>query len=714
MRQEDITIKEYLREKGIEFREHNGELITRCIFDDCDKDSRPGEAHLYFNIATGQYDCKKCGAQGNLITLAKHFGDELYDSMPTQEVEQKSTTKIDQTLIENYHSQLSDRIRVWLNARGLTNDTIAQNKIGYGEFYGKNWITIPISNQEGTPLFLKLRKDPDDTSNPDKFRFYPKGSKATLYGLENLKNNTDMIVICEGEFDRLILQANGIPAITSTGGAGTFKDEWVELFKDVQNIYLCFDTDEAGQKGMRKTASLLAERLPDSRIFEIHLPDRMTDGKDVTDYFVKYNGNVDEFMSFASQVAGPRNIDTSEFKPLNGADIASILGLTIKKDDENKIVAFLCCLSAYTENGQFNISFNAPSSTGKSYIPTEVARLFPIADVKEIGYCSSQAFYHDTGIYNAEKKGYEIDLSRKILIFLDQPHSALLERLRPILSHDKKEIQSKITDKSQRGGLKTKNVFIKGYPSVIFCSAGLRIDEQEGTRFFLLSPETNQEKIRDSIHERIIKESDNEAYRAWLESNIDRKMLKDRVEAIKQAHIDDVKIPNPEQIEQIFRSKREILKPRHQRDIGRLISIIKTFALLNLWFRERQGDIVIANESDVAEAVKIWDAISESQEYNLPPYIYNLYQEVIVPAWWEKNATQISAENVGVSRQEIIKKHFEVYGRSLDDWRLRQQIIPMLEACGLITQDPDPNDKRKILISPTTQLTNSPDQTNSE
>jgi len=37
----------------------------------------------------------------------------------------------------------------------------------------------------------------------------------------------------------------------------------------------------------------------------------------------------------------------------------------------------------------------------------------------------------------------------------------------------------------------------------------------------------------------------------------------------------------------------------------------------------------------------------------------------------------------------------------LDVHQLRQQILPMLETAGLITQEQDPNDKRKILIFPT-------------
>jgi hypothetical protein len=181
------------------------------------------------------------------------------------------------------------------------------------------------------------------------------------------------------------------------------------------------------------------------------------------------------------------------FNPITAQYLIDTLGITTNQDKANKVVTFLCQLSAYTENAQFNVSYNAPSSTGKSYIPTEIASLFPKEDVIELAYCSPTAFFHDVGKYDKAFNGYKIDLSRKILIFLDQPHNDLLARLRPLLSHDRKEINLKITDKSQKMGLRTKNILIRGYPAVIFCTAGLRIDEQEATRFLLLSPEVHWE-----------------------------------------------------------------------------------------------------------------------------------------------------------------------------------------------------------------------------
>ena len=388
--------------------------------------------------------------------------------------------------------------------------------------------------------------------------------------------------------------------------------------------------------------------------------------------------------------------DISNFKPLTCKDLVRILGLTIKRDETNKIITFLTQLSAYTEDSQINVSFNAPSSTGKSFIPLEIVSLFPEEDVIKLGNCSPTAFYHEQGEYDKETNTIKVDLSRKILIFLDQPSTQLLERIRSLLSHDEKIIKAKITDKNQRGGNRTKTVAIKGFPVVIFCSAGLRLDEQEATRFLLLSPEISYEKIREAIYEKIKKEVDNKKYKDITERDPDRKLLKERILAIKKADIKDIKIGNPKLIEELFFKNIKQPKPRHQRDIARVMSIIKVLALLNLWFREKDENVIIANDNDIKEAFKIWESISESQELNLPPYVLNLYKDVILKAY--------KALKKGLSRQEIMKKHFEAYGRFLPDWQLRQWIIPMLETSGLITQEADILDKRKILVYPTSEI----------
>lgn len=701
-----ITIKEYLSQKGIEFRESGNEIITKCLFNDCDRYSRPNEAHLYFNADTGQYDCKKCGEKGNIFTLAKHLGD----------TPQKSSNKqsFDLELVEKCHQALPPHIREYLHNRGLTDEIIDQYKLGYGQFYRKQWITIPIKDIYGNYSYFKLRQDP--SLGNDKITYPKSGAEAQVFDWRSLTYDTDEIVICEGELDRLLLISKGLNAITSTHGAMTFKEEWLEKIDKNKKVYICFDNDDAGRKGAERIAKILENR--GNQTYIITLPEEIGEHGDVTDYFIKLNGPVEDLLNkYAKEY--PERIDTSQFSKMTSDELIETLGITIKHDKENKLSTFLCQLTAYTENAQFNISYNAPSSTGKSYIPTEISKLFPSDDVMEIGYCSPTAFFHDVGEYNKDKNQYLVDLSNKILIFLDQPHDLLLQHLRPLLSHDKKEIALKITDKSQKAGLRTKNVLLRGYPSVIFCTAGLKIDEQEATRFLLLSPEINQDKIQQGISATIRKEADNESFKNWLDEDPNRKLLKERIRAIKLENIKEINIVSPEEIEKRFLEQNKALKPRHQRDIKRLLSLIKAFALLNVWWRERNQSTITANTEDIEEAFKLWDKISISQELNLPPYIYNLYKEIILPAWDDKNKDRsevIANETgpLGLSRQEILDRHFEIYGRMLGSNQLRQQILPMLETAGLIVQEQDITDKRKILIYPSSQYQSPKKEINSE
>jgi hypothetical protein len=557
-----------------------------------------------------------------------------------------------------------------------------------------------VYDAEGEIAYFKLRCDPGQETDP-KYKFYPAGAKALLFGLDRIRGRNDFMVVCEGEFDCLVLHSQGIPAVTSTAGAGTFKAEWLKHLEGFGKILVCYDRDDAGRKGAGKLIEMLAARFPSTGIYQIDFPASMAEGKDVTDYFIQHGGTKDEFLNILPKhVTGMPPIDASKFKEIGASEILGVLEKTIKKDEENKLATFLCMLSAYTENAQFNISFNAPSSTGKSYIPLEVCKLFPPEDVIKRGHCSPTAFFHDSGVYDKERQAFFIDLSRKILVFMDQPHTQLLERLRPILSHDEKEIIAMITDKTQKYGLRAKKVIIRGYPAVVFCSAGLKIDEQEATRFILLSPQSSQAKFQAGIKEKIKRESDSGKYQNELDKDSERRSIMERLFAIKQAQISNIVIPDINMLEEMFLEGKKILKPRHQRDIGRFISLVKSFSLLNLWFRKRENGSLIANEKDITEAAILWDIISESQEHNLPPYIYELFTDTILPLFNEKNEGKTEENMAGLSRKEIMKRYFERKGQPLADWLFRQEIIPMLENAGLIYQEEDPDNRRKKLIFP--------------
>jgi len=310
--QTDITIKDYLREKGISFREANRELITKCLFASCDNDSRPNEGHLYFNAENGVYHCKKCDARGNLVTLSKHFGDDIKTTNYETEYVSKNSRKsrvLDPEMIKEYHDNLPLGIRSYLNERGIKDEIIDSYQIGYGEFYGKFWIVFPIKNIEGNYAFLKLKRLPGDTNNPDKGKVYLTGSSHQIYYWDDIKKAKEYLFIVEGEPDKLLLNSLGICAVTSTGGAETFKKQWVEeILKNpaIKKIYVCFDNDDSGRKGADKVINLVENGGSAVELYRITLPQEVGLKGDLTDYFIKLNGTAEDLFNKYAQKVFPK------------------------------------------------------------------------------------------------------------------------------------------------------------------------------------------------------------------------------------------------------------------------------------------------------------------------------------------------------------------------------------------------------------------------
>jgi DNA primase len=182
------------------------------------------------------------------------------------------------------HERLTPRLRCYLNERGIQDDVIDKHLLGWN---GQR-ITIPITDREGMVVFFKLAKDPADTSASPKMLCTP-GTRAELYGWEQVLARPERIIICEGEFDRLVLESQGFAAVTSTAGAITFRREWSAYFAAIPSVYICFDHDEAGGYGAHRVAQM----IPHAQL--VQLPDDVGDAGDITDFFVRLGSSLDDF-----------------------------------------------------------------------------------------------------------------------------------------------------------------------------------------------------------------------------------------------------------------------------------------------------------------------------------------------------------------------------------------------------------------------------------
>jgi len=156
----------------------------------------------------------------------------------------------------------------FLMRRGITKEVLSLFDISiYNHPQIGDCIKIPV-----TDTFAKYRRDPMDDRKPK--YLYDQGGKVTLYGLQHVEEGP--VVITEGELDTLVCWSQNIPAVSSTGGAMSFQEDWATQLAPNQ-VYLCFDNDPAGAEGMVK----VLKYIPDAKVI---LFPNITGVKDVSDY----------------------------------------------------------------------------------------------------------------------------------------------------------------------------------------------------------------------------------------------------------------------------------------------------------------------------------------------------------------------------------------------------------------------------------------------
>lgn len=200
----------------------------------------------------------------------------------------------------------NDNQRQWLLKRGITPDVLSLFDVTTQHqhpVYG-SVIRIPYSDTHS-----KYRRDPQDPRKPK--YVYDTGGKVTLYGFDKLQDKqwttcgplpdqSMTVVITEGELDALVLWSHNIPAVSSTGGAMSWQAEWSEQLTNF-TVYLCFDNDESGAKGMVK----VLKTLPHAKVILLPL---MPDGKDISDY-IERGGDFRKLMDTALTNITPTSIE---------------------------------------------------------------------------------------------------------------------------------------------------------------------------------------------------------------------------------------------------------------------------------------------------------------------------------------------------------------------------------------------------------------------
>jgi hypothetical protein len=415
----------------------------------------------------------------------------------------------------------------------------------------------------------------------------------------------------------------------------------------------------------------------------------------------------------------------------------------VKRDKATCNLIFLTGLSAYTSD-PINTFLRGESSLGKTYITVNVLKPFPVDDVWFLGSLSPTALVHDKG-YLVDKNGdpilivskpekgamqeekeayfqyieklrdahYVVDLSGKILVFLEAPNIKTFNMLRPILSHDVKEISYKFTDKTAKGRLQTQHVVIRDWSATVFSSTSEEFVNDLATRSFTFTPENTEAKIKDAN----ILTGSKAAFPWKFEDNQDFMLLQGYIKTFKDK-MKEIKsiIPYADKFAEQFPSKF----PRAMRDFTHLLALIRVKTLFHyaqrpVLIRKIKYEVVVpdpdlpttqedtqlyvlATREDYDSVIDLWNQIRETTETSAAAHIIRFFHEVV-----EEEALRKAQSN----RDKLfdytltIKELTDSWNKKFPDKKSSDTIrkwVDFLCEIGFMTKEPNISDKRENLL----------------
>ncbi len=241
-------LQAYIESKAWTFKFKNGEYsVDQCPLNGC------GPGHFYINQSKKTYYCHKCGERGHILSLKKRLGDLPPISHISSYSKNSTPSKtIDLSVIEGYHKELSENpaaMAYLMDERGFAEETIKKFKLGFHD----GLITIPYF-KDGQCLNIKYKP-----INPQNGKYHrEEGCPSILFNLDNALKYQGTGIVTEGELDAIAFDQMGFPNVVSVpNGAESFSDQSIDDLESFNQIYLCYDMDEAGRRGAEKAADKL-------------------------------------------------------------------------------------------------------------------------------------------------------------------------------------------------------------------------------------------------------------------------------------------------------------------------------------------------------------------------------------------------------------------------------------------------------------------------
>ncbi|HXE73651.1 MAG TPA: hypothetical protein VNO81_13400, partial [Candidatus Nitrosotenuis sp.] len=479
-------------------------------------------------------------------------------------------------------------------------------------------VAIPYYDETGVEVSRRYR---EALEGPGRFR-WRRGSRVVPYGLWRLKEAREAgwVLLVEGESDAQTLWFHGVPAL-GLPGATTWQPEWARYVAGLR-VFVWHEPGQGGDTMVRRVGETLPEALvirpPEGMkdISEAHLRGEnipelvlrlIADARPVRDLLA-------EQLNTEARAAREKATDLLGCPDLL-AELERLLPrLGVVGEDRNAKLLYLALTSRLLDR-PVSVVVKGPSAAGKSYLVSQVLRLFPDTAYLDLTGMSEHALVYDERplshrhvvIYEADGLGPDAPGEANFLAYC----------LRSLLSEGQLRY---ITVERTAEGLRPRVVEKPGPTGLITTTTRAQLHPENETRLLTLTVKDTPEQTARVLQAQAARVSGAGgpepdlgpwvALQRWLEVAGERRVVVPFAPALAE-------LANPKAV-------------RLRRDFEQVLRLIQAHALLHQHHRPRdaEGRVVATLEDYRAVYDLVADLVNDQVEAAVSPAVREVVEAV--------------------------------------------------------------------------------------
>ena len=240
------------------------------------------------NLRLRIYEANREAARFFHSTLISPTGRQGLDYLRSRNLSDKTIRTFGLGFAPDSWSALSDYL---IKEKGFKPNELVEANLSFRNKKGgltdrfRNRVMFPIIDLRGNVVAFGGRIMTDEkpkylnTSDTPAFK-----KSYNLFALNKAKNSkSDKIILCEGYMDVIAIHQAGFDYAIATLGTALTSEQARIIKRSTNNVIICYDADEAGQKATARAIEILRQENLNIRVLTV------PDGKD-PDEFIRKNG----------------------------------------------------------------------------------------------------------------------------------------------------------------------------------------------------------------------------------------------------------------------------------------------------------------------------------------------------------------------------------------------------------------------------------------